>query len=238
MNTIVDCVFDVYFESNNVNAESFLTLFGSVNDHFDEIIKLPISQIPDTLRKNDPNLKLQPIYEIRSQTNNAYRILVGDMTIGIAVNQNSYTSWEQSFFPQIKKVFLTIFKSEKIKKITRIGLRYINFLPEEDIFKTGKISVQINTEHVKDKKISLRIEDKIAEISYNKSVANNTKYQNNSEKGSIIDITTFIDEMGLVIDSSFNSDIFLEKANQIHTLNEAKFKEVISDELARKYNIL
>lgn len=234
LNTIVDCVFDVYFESNNVNAESFLTIFGNI-DNFDEIIKLPIHQIPDAIRKNDPNLKLQPVYEIRSKTETAYRILVGDATLGIAVN--NYTRWNSSFFPQIKKIFSSVIKSGKIKKINRIGLRYIDFLKDENIFETGKIKVDINHESIKNKKMFLRVEDIIDGVSYNKSITNNTKFQQNPDIGSIIDIITFVDNKNLVINDSFQSNAFFEEIDKLHIINKDKFKEVISDELARKYNL-
>jgi len=133
INTIVDCVFDIFFESR-VGAESFLSTLSTV-DGFEEIIKLPLHQIPDAVRKNDPNLRNQPLYEIRSKSNKNYRIMLGDNTIGIAVN--NYTRWTEDFFPQIKKIFSVILTNGKIHKINRLGLRYVDFLKAENIFETG-----------------------------------------------------------------------------------------------------
>lgn len=233
INTIVDCVFDISFESN-VGAENFLSILANVDD-FEEILKLPIHQIPDAIRKNDPNLKMQPLYEVRSKTNTDYRVVLGDNSIGIAVN--NYTRWKEAFFPQIKQIFSAILDSNKIQKINRIGLRYVDFLKDENIFLTGKIKVDINEQTVVDKKMFLRVEDTIGNISYNKTISNNTKFQNNPDIGSIIDIITFIDNKNLLIDNSFDKESFFVEVDELHNVNKEKFKEVISDELVARYKL-
>lgn len=233
INTIVDCVFDISFESN-VGAENFLGILSNV-DNFEEILKLPIHQIPDAIRKNDPNLRLQPLYEIRSKTNTDYRIVLGDNVFGIAVN--NYTRWQDSFFPQIVKVFSAILDSGKIQKINRIGLRYIDFLKDENIFTTGKIKIDIDDQKVTDKKMFVRVEDVVDNISYNKTISNHTKFQKNPDIGSIIDIITFVDNKNLLIEDGFDKDKFFEEVDQLHNINKDKFKEVISDELVAKYKL-
>lgn len=233
INTIVDCVFDISFESS-VGAENFLNTLANV-DGFEEIVKLPMHQIPDVIRKNDPNLKLQPLYEIRSKANTDYRIMLGDNTIGIAVD--NYTSWKEAFFPQIKKIFSAILDSGKIQKINRIGLRYIDFFKNDNIFSTGKIQVDINEQAVSDKKMFLRVEDEVEGISYNKAISNDTQYQNNPDIGSVVDIITFVDNKDLLFDDNFKKDSFFEEVDKLHEINKEKFKEVISDEFVDKYKL-
>lgn len=233
INTIVDCVFDIHFESD-VATESFLNTISKV-DNFEEIIKLPIHQIPDNIRKNDPNLKTEPLYEIRSRSNQEYKILVGDNIIGIAILQQ-YSSWTDSFFPKIKEVFETILDSGKINTISRLGLRYVDFLQDEDIFQTGKINIDINSSTVNDKKMFLRIEDSIDNISYNKVITNNVRYADTSEIGSIIDIVTFIEKL-FTIDETFLKKEFFDIIDTLHQINKTKFKEVINDERIAKYGL-
>ncbi len=230
-NTIVDCVFDILFESNSV-AESFLSTIAHV-DEFECITKLPLYQVSEAIRKNDPNLKTQPLYEITSKRNTNYKITLGDNVIGIAINSN-YTSWTNSLFPQIKKLFQEILNSGKINNITRMGLRYVDFLEDENIFKTGKIKVKIDNNESNDKKMFLRIEDFVETIQYNKVITNKTQYGTTGRTGSIIDIITFIDRDIPAIE---NIESIFSKINDLHDINKEKFKEVISDEYIAKYGI-
>lgn len=228
-NTIVECVFDIQFESNSV-AESYIATIAKV-DGFEQITKLPLHQVPDSIRKNDPNLKMQPLYEITSLSNTDYKVMLGDNVIGIAM-KNSYTSWTNSFFPQLKKLFSEIFKTNKINKISRMGLRYVDFLENENIFETGKIKVDIIDNSTK--KMFLRIEDSLEGIQYNKVMANNVKYQSLDNEGSIIDIVTSIENYSL--EANKYDDVF-QQIDMLHSINKEKFKEVISDEYVTKYGI-
>ncbi len=234
INTIVNCVFDIHFESD-VITESFLNTISQV-DNFEEIIKLPLHQIPESIRKNDPSLKSEPLYEIRSQSNQEYKILMGDNIIGIAI-LNQYSSWTDSFFPKIKEVFKIILDSGKINTISRLGLRYVDFLKDEDIFKTGKINININSSTVNDKKMFLRIEDSIEDIFYNKVITNNVHYAETPEIGSVIDIVTFVENKVFLVDDTFSKTDFFDIIDKLHQINKMKFKEVINDERIAEYGL-
>ncbi|MBL0687557.1 MAG: TIGR04255 family protein [Sulfurospirillum sp.] len=223
-NTVVECIFNIHFESSSV-AENYIAIIGQV-DEFEQITKLPLCQIPDSIRKNDPNLKMEPLYEITSSKNSNYKVMLGDNVIGIVMN-SPYTSWTDSFFPQLKKLFIQIFESKKITRITRMGLRYIDFIENKNIFETGKIKININDISTNNKKIFLRVEGSSGKIQYNKIVANNEKYQNSNNKGSIIDIVTSVEDYTIKNDE--HKDIF-KQIDRLNTANRDEFKEVVSDE--------
>jgi len=229
-NSIVETVFDIFFETTDI-TEKFLGIIEQV-DGFEQITKLPILQIPEAIRKNDPNLKFQHLYEINSTINSNYKIMLGDGLIGIAIKKE-YKGWNNSFYPQIKKLFKIILDNGKIIKINRIGLRYINFLPNENIFKTGKLNVKIANNKACNKKIFLRIEDCLDKICYSKTVINNTEYLNSSTLGSIIDIVTFIESDK----KNLEKETIFEDINELHDISKKKFKEVISNEYIKQYNL-
>ena len=224
--SIVESVFDIFFETTAI-TENFLGLVEQV-DGFEEIIKLPILQIPEVIRKNDPNFKFQPLYEIHSKTNADYRVMLGDGMIGVAINRE-YKGWDKSFYPQIKRLFTTFLDSDKVIEINRIGLRYVNFFPNENIFNTGKLDVKIANNEACNKKIFLKIEDCIEDICYSKTVINHTEYVKSSISGSIIDIVTFIE--------SNRKEIIFEDINRLHGISKEKFKEVISDKYIKQHNL-
>lgn len=229
-NSIVETVFDIFFETNTI-TESFLSTISQI-DGFDNIIKLPIFQIPEAIRRNDPNLKFHHLYEIRSETNSDYKVILGDGMIGIAINDN-YKGWRESFYPQIEKIFKIFLESDKIIKINRIGLRYINFLEDENIFKTGKLTVNIDDAKACDKKMFLKIEDCIDDICYAKTITNEAKYINLSNLGSVIDIVTFIENDKKVLEK----ETIFDDINRLHAISKNKFKEVISNEYIRQHNL-
>jgi len=228
-NSIVETVFDIFFETNSI-TESFLGDISKINN-FDNITKLPMFQIPEAIRRNDPNLKFHPLYEIRSKTNKNYKIMLGDGMLGIAIIGN-YRGWSDSFLPQIKELFGAFLDSEKIITIKRIGLRYVNFFETENIFETGKISV--NLDKTCKKKMFLRVEDCIKDICYSKTITNEAQYENvNTSVGSIIDIVTFIEEDK----KELKKETLFDDINRLHDISKNKFKEVISDEYIRKHNL-
>lgn len=236
LSTVEECVFDMNFESTAV-AENFLSIIAEM-DNFEEIIKLPLHQIPEAIRKNDPNLKSQPMYEIRSKANLNYKIMLGDNLIGLSlVSGDRYTSWKDSFFLKIQELFSIIIKSGKVNRINRIGLRYVDFIKNENIFKDGKITVDINGNSTNDKKMFLRIEDNIDGVSYIKTITNNTQYKAYPSPGSIIDIVTFIDEKNLVVDSAFEINTLFTEIDSLHTVHTDKFKEIVSEERIKAYGI-
>lgn len=236
LSTVQECIFDVNIELTSV-VESLLSVIAKV-DGFEEIVKLPLTQIPEHVRRSDPNLKYQAMYEIRSKTHTQYKILLGENTIGMTLNtQGGYTSWTDSFFPEVKKIFSTILQSGKIKRIDRMGLRYVDFIENDNIFSDGKISVHINHTDAHSKKMALRVEGSEEGITYMKNVSNNTAYRSFKDLGSIIDIVTAIEEKNLTINHEFKIATFFEEINSLHTVHTNKFKEVIRDEYIEQYEI-
>jgi len=236
LSTVEECVFDMNFESTAV-AENFLSIVAKMDD-FEDIIKLPLHQIPEAIRKNDPNLKSQPMYEIRSKTNLDYKIMLGDNLIGLSlVSADRYTSWKDSFFPKIQELFSIVLDSGKINKINRIGLRYVDFLEGDNVFQSGKIAVDINGNNTNDKKMFLRIEDNISGVSYTKAVTNNVQYKAYPNRGSIIDIVTFIEGKDSIVNDDFEINTLFGEIDSLHAVHTDKFKEVVSDERIEAYGI-
>jgi len=227
---IVESVFDIFFETTAI-TENFLGLIEQV-DEFEVITKLPILQIPEAIRKNDPNFKFQPLYEIHSKINDDYRVMLGDGMVGIAINK-AYKGWNESFYLRVKKLFTIFLASDKVMKINRIGLRYVNFLPDENIFETGKLDVKIANNEACNKKIFLKIEDCVEDICYSKTVTNNAEYVKSSISGSIIDIVTFIESSK----KELLKETIFKDINRLHDISKEKFKEVISNEYIKQHNL-
>jgi len=87
--------------------------------------RLPVADLPNSLRASDENLKFQAIFELQGE-DHSWLIKLGPSTISFHSNE-SYPGWHD-FKDKIKvhvKDFLLI---DKEIKILRCGLRYINGL--------------------------------------------------------------------------------------------------------------
>ena len=116
-----------------------------------------IAQIPEAIRKQEQGMKYQPMYEITS-TDGSYRVVIGEAIFGVAMLKD-YTTWEV-FKSEIVRVFDTIFFKSPFR-LQRIGMKYINFLADENIFETGKIKIKINDTNYSGKFSSIQMQKDI-----------------------------------------------------------------------------
>jgi len=234
---IIDAVFDIWFESK-MPSEALLGIIVENIESYKDIRSLPLLQLPKDIRLMDPNLKHQALYEILPTDQKPYKIVLGHNSLGIALN-GEYQGWDESFFPEIKELYGKIFEKGLIEKITRCGLRYVDFFQDENIYETGKVSVVINKSQITDpnEKILLRIEKEIddntamAVVIDNKAIVKKSP-ENIERNGSIIDIASFIKN-----EEFLNKENFFGTVDELHTINKDYFKEVANDKLIEQLGI-
>lgn len=220
-NTIIECLCDISVEFES--AESIIPII-SRNSDFNDIKKLPVNQIPEVIRKSDPDLRKCPLYAIKSK-NSQSSILLGDYMIGIKTGD--YTGWEY-FLEEGKEIFESILNKQEIGKIERIGLRYINFFKEKDVFKTSQISLRIANRGFEDGESDLRVVIKKPreEIVCIMNIANNQSIERKKgsvEKGSIIDIIVAYENNNIPKDEVF------DKINKLHDSYEQQLKNIVGE---------
>jgi len=128
---VVEAIFEIRFKSNFPEE----ALAGLLYNHYKDRVsngleKLPHLQVPELIRKQDPNLQFMPLY----------RISMGNLIIQIGSNNVSlintgsgcYLGWSE-FFENIKNFVSVAIKMTAISEITRCSLRYIDFLERNAI---------------------------------------------------------------------------------------------------------
>lgn len=195
-----------------------------------------MAQIPEAIRKQEQGMKYQPMYEITS-TDGSYRVVIGEAIFGVAMLKD-YTTWEV-FKSEIVKVLDTIFFKSPFK-LQRIGMKYVNFLSDENVFETGKIKIKINDTHYSGKFSSIQMQKDIDKISIAQTVVYPLKLNqvlpvHEDKTGSLIDLVASVDN----IDEEYsNREFFIKALDELHDLQEKEFGSIVSDELARKLNIV
>jgi len=125
---IQEAVFEIRFErSTKVVPEIF---FGKISDYEDWSeygqVRLPLSEIPESIRRSDPGLQHKPVIELVSPDGKR-AIRIGPDVL-IASRRGNYPGWEGGFRSEIQEISKRLFDVQKELAIRRLGMRYINAL--------------------------------------------------------------------------------------------------------------
>lgn len=133
---IIDTVCDIQFSSSH--PESALpVLIANKLEIVESLKSLPISQIPEAMRKNDPNLKKAPLFEANLE---GFSIRLGGGSVVIACTM-PYVGW--SVYKEIiEQVIESIDEVGLVSSYERIGYRTVNFFHKLDLF--GNLRLHID----------------------------------------------------------------------------------------------
>lgn len=212
----INCTFQV---NQDAVVGLILGLLQANKIHIDKFDKLPISNIPEQIRKSDPNLKNSPIFRLQCGNYSIFTGLYG-FSIGIIL---PYQNWAE--FKEFTLQIFNILKETIIKGISAISIKYVNFF-KSNIFdnincnitlvdrKITNIPTIFRTEIQEDKHI------KVLQISNGVHLRNIA--QNIDADGSIIDISVLCKNVSIE-----TVDDLLESA---HTYAESMFFELLNED--------
>ena len=181
---VQEAVVEVRFSSILPAEAVFGVLYTKVNHDFGSVTNLPILQIPEAIRSQDPNLMYQAHYSL-SKGNLSLK--VGPRVLTFSYTP-PYEGWH-TFLPFVLGVLDSIKDTGIIQLPERIGIRYINFfsMPILDKLKLelkyGETRLSTEATHVRTE----ILEDgfiKIINVANNMSVT----LQGRVETGSLVDI--------------------------------------------------
>ena len=229
---IVEAVFEIRYSSKYPEDAIFGVLYAAVKDFFTEKPQaLPILQLPEAVRVQDPNLKYQPYHKL---VKNDFIFNIGPKVLAF-VNKTPYAGWSRwsdFFYTILEKVQST----QVIDFAERIGLRYINFF-NFNIFDKVKLRIELINRKIQKEPTNLRTE--ILDEGFTKilQIANSVNIIINDQKmtGSLIDIdclyyfskeNNFFNEYCTIVENAHNKEkelffsllkeSFLNKLNPIY----------------------
>ncbi len=221
---IIDALVEVRFTSNKHPNSIFGLVYNDLlAEDYPKVENLPISQLPDNVRKGDPNLKHKPFYKI---SNENFIIQFGPEVFAIA-SHPEYVGWK-SFSSEINRVMDILKSSSVVNQILRLGIRYINFF-EEDVFENAKINISLGNIQSKPTNALFRTEISHKNFKSTLQAANNAT--TNGKVGSIIDIDTFTNS-GL---KNFFEDKE-EIISEAHLEEKGLFFSLLKEDFIQKFN--
>jgi len=188
---IIEAIFEIRFDSSFPGDAIFGIIFNQFKDEFQNVEQLPILQLPAAIRNQDPNLKFSPHYKIKKDN---FIIQIGPNVFSLT-NIKEYCGWKV-FSEKIFDIYNKVLELGLIKKQFRTALRYINILPDINVFEKSNLGIKLN-----DKTLGANQINFTAEIPY-KHGASNLKlinfaeaiFENQATKGSIVDIDTYVQQ--------------------------------------------
>jgi len=217
---IVDSICDIRFESSLPLDIVSGILFSALKPlNIKDIQKLPVLEMPESMRTVDPNLLYAPYYHAK----------IGELTVqlgGRMVALSSpmpYIGWDD-FRPQIRDIIEKIIGTGVISQVKRVAIRTVNFF-EVDIMENSKFSVDtpilLNnkqyhyTDHYEEDSLIIKT-----------TIANKATRQvstTESIEGSIIDIDSYIETP-----IGANLDIMLANIDKAHTEGKSIFFDLLN----------
>jgi uncharacterized protein (TIGR04255 family) len=186
---IAESVIEIRFESNLPSDAIFGVFHNVLKELLPKVEKLPVLQIPEHIRSNDPRLSYSALYSL---SNEEWILNIGTKVISL-MPKIEYPGWK-IFFTFAQTVFNKIDETHSVQRIMRLGLRYVNFFNNEQIF--DKLNLQL-TIPFKDESIAKNITfyQQDDQLTSKITVGDNAQLTKNESvvKGSIIDIDTFIE---------------------------------------------
>jgi len=192
---IQEAVVEIRFSTAIPPDAVFGILYAKVKQKFTTTNALPILQIPEAIRSQDPNLTYQPHYMLSHGNLN---LKIGPKVIGFSCIA-PYVGWEH-YFSFVTEVIEATRDTGVIERPERLGLRYINYFPMP-VLDVIDLGIQFGAMQVSQEPTYLRTEfkhddfDKIVSITNNMSITLPGK----TELGSLLDIDcvhTFAQDAG------------------------------------------
>ena len=219
--SIKEAIFEIRFHSSIPDDAVFGIVFNSVKDQYpNPPISLPILQIPQEIRQQDPNLKYAPHYKLQ---NEFFHLQIGPKAVSL-INVNEYKGWDE-FQPKIISLFEQLQRLNLFENILRIGLRYMNVYPNENIIQAAGMEVKLPNSPLDSDNINITALIDNSPLLSNMRVVSGAQITTNgkTENGSLIDIDTY----------TMNLDTlkFKESLKSIHD----EEKRIFFDILGEKY---
>jgi len=188
---ILEGIVEFRFESPFPHDAIFGIVYNEFKNDYLNPQEFPILQLPETVRRQDPALRYKPYYKLSSE-DKKYLFQIGARVLSL-ISLSPYNGWAD-FSSKLEDLINRIEKMSIVETYTRIGIRYINGF-DFNIFKKINLTINMEDDDLVDFNTNIRIEIPSGDFISTLQVVNNAQVKKleGVEKGSIVDIDTYID---------------------------------------------
>ncbi|MEZ5919204.1 MAG: TIGR04255 family protein [Alphaproteobacteria bacterium] len=223
---IKEAIFELRFETDLPEEIIPGILFNKLNNVFDKgVERLPILEMPEVIRVNEPGLKYAAHHVFLSEQ---YKLQIGPRAFSI-ICPGKYVGWTE-FKKMIEFILGVIEEVNLVKKAERTGLRYVNVFESENVYQNLKMDFSIDNNTLIGEKNSISSEFSYSDFLCLLKISNLHRNQDKNQI-SIVDI----DIIKNISDDA--SPDFLDLVSRSHDAEKEIFFGLLKDEyLANNYN--
>jgi len=227
----IDASLEIRFTSALNGNEVFRRVYDVLGDSYPNVTELPTLRIPDEIKRDDVRFFEKPDYRIQNDT---FNVQIGPNTISVHCNDPKYPGWTV-YSNEINRVLTCVENQSVVDNVTRVGIRYINFLPYSvNIFNDLRLNISHSGRVTTELPASVRFnfqEDN--DFLSTLQIANYVEAQKGEESviGSIIDIDTYRTES---LDEFFSC--FSNLVEEAHSIAKAMFFGLFTDDYLESLN--
>jgi uncharacterized protein (TIGR04255 family) len=223
---IKESVSEIRFKANVPDDAVFGIVYQVLKHNFSNVQQLPIMDLPSEFRTGDRSLQFQAYFRLENENQVA---LIGPRMIAVGM-RGDYPGWQQHS-SNLKSILTTCHSTGIIERISRMGLRYINFF-SFDIFPKLRLRFSIGDTNIEGAETSfktvLKAPDCNTLLQLRKDVALSKQP---GKTGSVIDIDCFLSDPAGEFGAALQG--FLEKA---HTAEKKMFFELLTPDFLATLN--
>ena len=186
---IWEAIVEIRFDSDVEPDAIFGILYQKVKNEYPKVEKLPILQIPEAVRLQEPGLLQQPYYKLLCDN---LSLRIGPKIFSVICTKE-YIGWEK-FSEILEKNFNAIDELKIVKKVKRFGVRYINFFEKTNIFDNIVVQITKNKKPLIYDGQHIKVTTNVDGIVNKMQIANNTRLIGRKNTGSVIDIDVSLKE--------------------------------------------
>ncbi len=217
---IIEAIVELRFTSTIPIDAIFGLVYSKLQKIFPKYEALGILQLPEMVRNSDKNLEFAPHYKF---TNEQFQVNLGPKVIAI-INQKPYIGWGK-YRKIIETILDELAELNFISTVNRIGIRYIDFFEEKNIFDY----LEFNIENFPFKQTQSHYVTNFdygkfkttLQISNSKQIVMNGKHLS----GSILDADTYTEEV-----ISFNVAKLMHVIDETHVSEKELFYNLLKEE--------
>jgi uncharacterized protein (TIGR04255 family) len=136
---IVQAIFEARFVSPQPWPTMPGLLFAQIREKYPEQKTLPVAQLPEEIRRQDPTLVILPLMQFLGEN---FIVQLGPRVINLVTKPNMYPGWP-AIEQELKWLLERIKASGFVGETERLGARYIDFFGG-DVFSGLRLGLQIN----------------------------------------------------------------------------------------------
>ncbi|MEY2485964.1 MAG: hypothetical protein QOH39_1612 [Verrucomicrobiota bacterium] len=183
---VVEAIFELRFSSGQPWTTMPGLLYTTIRDKYPEQLMLPISQIPDEVRRKEAAFAFLPVVQFLSAN---FVVQLGPRVVSLVTKVNEYPGW-RPIAEELGWLLERIQQTNIATEGERLGVRYVDFF-KTDIFSELLLELQTAGRPLKDEERQITTVVKYGELAMRLLVGNNvivSAANGEPRRGSIMDV--------------------------------------------------